>query len=70
LIAPAGVPAAIVSQLNGAIGAMLRQPESAQRLDSEGAEPWVLSSEAFARVIATEIEKWVRIARDANVRVE
>jgi tripartite-type tricarboxylate transporter receptor subunit TctC len=70
LIAPAGVPGPIVTRLNGEIDAILRQPESAQRLESEGAEPWPQSSEAMARVIATEIEKWRRVARDASVRVE
>jgi tripartite-type tricarboxylate transporter receptor subunit TctC len=70
LIAPAGVPGAIITQLNGEIGAILRNPESAQRLDSEGAEPWPLSSDAMARLIATEIDKWVRVARDANIRVD
>jgi len=70
LIAPAGVPSDIIGRLNSEIAAILRHPESAQRLDAEGAEPWVLTSEGFARVISTEIEKWVRIAREANVRAE
>ena len=47
-----------------------RELESAQRLDSEGAEPWPLSTQDFARVIATEIDKWVRVAREAGIRAE
>ena len=70
LLAPAGVPGPLLSRLNAEIGAILRQPESAQRLDSEGAEPWPLSTEAFARVIAAEIDKWVRVAREAGIRAE
>jgi len=70
LLAPAGVPAAILSRLNTEIGAILRNPESAQRLDSEGAEPWPLTTDGFARVIATEVDKWVRVAREAGIRAE
>jgi len=70
LLAPAGVPGAIIGRLNAEVAAVLRHPESAQRLDAEGAEPWVLTSDGFARVIAAEIEKWVRIAREANVRAQ
>ena len=70
ILAPAGVPTAIITRLNNEIAAILVQPESAQRLAAEGAEPWPLSSAAFAHVINTEIEKWRRVARDANIRAE
>ena len=70
LLAPAGVPQPILTRLNTEIGAILRHPESAQRLDSEGAEPWPLTNEGFARVIAAEIDKWVRVAREAGIRAE
>lgn len=70
LLAPAGVPAPVLTKLNAEIAAILRQPESAQRLSTEGAEPWVLTSSEFAGVIRKEIEKWTRVAREANIRVE
>jgi tripartite-type tricarboxylate transporter receptor subunit TctC len=70
ILAPAGVPAATLKRLNGEIGAILAEPESAQRLATEGAEPWPLSSAAFAQVIATELEKWARVAREANIKAE
>ena len=70
MLAPAGVPPAIVAKLNSEIGGIIQQPESAQRLEAEGAEPWPLSSAAFARVIASEIEKWSRVAREAGIKAE
>jgi tripartite-type tricarboxylate transporter receptor subunit TctC len=70
ILAPAGVPAPVIAKLNNEIAAILLQPESAQRLAAEGAEPWPLSSDAFGRVIKTEIEKWTRVAREANIRAE
>jgi tripartite-type tricarboxylate transporter receptor subunit TctC len=70
ILAPAGVRAPIIARLNGEIAAILKQPESAQRLESEGAEPWVLSSAEFAGVIAAELDKWARVARESNIRAE
>jgi tripartite-type tricarboxylate transporter receptor subunit TctC len=70
VLAPAGVPAAIVAKLNAEIAAILREPDSAQRLAAEGAEPLPLPSTEFARVLAAEIEKWKRVARESKIKAE
>jgi tripartite-type tricarboxylate transporter receptor subunit TctC len=70
VLAPAGVPAAIVDKLHTEITAILSQPDSAQRLAAEGAEPSTLSAAAFTRLLASEIEKWQRVARDAGIKVD
>jgi tripartite-type tricarboxylate transporter receptor subunit TctC len=70
MLAPAGVPAPIATRLNTEIGNIITQPDSAQRLAAEGAEPWPLSNEAYAKVIQSEIEKWTRVAREAGIRAE
>ncbi len=70
VLAPAGAPPAIVAKLGTEIAAVLNQPESAQRLAAEGALPSPLAGSGFERVLAAEIEKWRRVARDANIRVE
>jgi tripartite-type tricarboxylate transporter receptor subunit TctC len=70
VLAPTGVPATIVLRLDAEIGAILSQPESAQRLEAEGAAPAPLSSVGFARVLVSEIEKWKRVAHEANIKFE
>ena len=70
ILAPAGVPAPIVTRLNKEIIEISSQPEGAQRLEAEGAAPWALSRADFGRLIALEIEKWTRVAREANIRIE
>jgi len=70
MLAPAGVPAPIVDKLNTEISGIITQVDSAQRLAAEGAEPWPLSSAAYAKVIQTEIEKWTKVAREAGIRAE
>ena len=68
--APAGLPAPILKRLNSEIVGILNQPESAQRLSTEGAEPWPLDSAAFTQVLQAELEKWTRVAREIGIRVE
>ena len=70
VLAPAGLPVAIVAKLNAEIAAILGQPDSAQRLTTEGAEPSPLAGAAFARLLVSEIEKWRRVAREANIKAE
>ncbi len=70
ILAPAEVPSVIATRLNKEIGGILGQPESAQRLGAEGAEPWPLSNAEFALVIKTEIDKWTRVAREAQIRAD
>lgn len=70
LIVPAGVPAERVMRLNTDINRILSEPETAQKLAAEGAEPWMLSSAQFSRVVSSEVEKWTRVVREANIRPE
>ena len=70
VLGPAGIPAAVVARLHGDIAALLGQADSAKRLEAEGALPSPLPSADFARLLGGEIEKWTRVARDANIKVE
>ncbi|HEX2830785.1 MAG TPA: tripartite tricarboxylate transporter substrate binding protein [Burkholderiales bacterium] len=68
VLAPAAVPAAVVRILNTEMSGIITQPEAQQRLEAEGAAPWPMPPAEFARVIATEIEKWRRVAREAHIK--
>ena len=70
LLAPAGVPAPIVTRLNSDINAILREPEMAKRLTAEAAEPVIATSEAFGKLIADNITKWGRIAKESGIKAE
>ena len=70
VLAPPGVPAAIVAKWNRETAAVLGQPDAAQRLENDGAEPAPLASAEFARVLASEVERWKRVARESNIKAE
>jgi tripartite-type tricarboxylate transporter receptor subunit TctC len=70
VLAPFGVPDAIVVKLTAEIGGVLRDPDSAQQLEAQGAEPSPMPSAQFARVLASEVETWRRVARESNIKAE
>jgi tripartite-type tricarboxylate transporter receptor subunit TctC len=70
ILGPAGIPAPIVTRLNGVINAIVTEPEMAQRLVAEAAEPVTGTPEAFGKLIVNDIAKWARIAKEANIRAE
>jgi tripartite-type tricarboxylate transporter receptor subunit TctC len=70
VIAAAGVPNAIAEKLNREIGAVLGTPESKQRLENEGAEVATMSRAEFGRLLASEVDKWRRVARESGIKAE
>ena len=70
ILAPAGVPGPVVGRLNTEINAVLRDPDMAKRLVAEAAEPVVGTPEAFGKLIANDLVKWARIAKEASIKAE
>ena len=70
VLGPAGIPGPIVTRLNSEINAILGEPEMAKRLQTEAADPVIGPPEAFGKLIASEMVKWARIAKQAAIRAE
>jgi tripartite-type tricarboxylate transporter receptor subunit TctC len=68
--APAGVPAAILDQLNAAIAKVLELPDIRERYQQIATDVHVMSRAELAAWIRNEIEKWRKVAKSANVYVD
>lgn len=68
VLAPAKVPAAIISRLNAEINAIIAADDMRTRLGSEGAEVALMSPEAFTAMIRSEITKYRKVVRDRNLK--
>jgi tripartite-type tricarboxylate transporter receptor subunit TctC len=66
--APKDTPAEIVDKLNREINAALTDPAMKARLLDLGGSVLVGSSADFAKLIATETEKWGRVVKLAGVK--
>jgi tripartite-type tricarboxylate transporter receptor subunit TctC len=68
--APRNTPADIISKLNNEINAALASPVMKARLADQGATVLSGSPADFGRLIAEDTEKWGRVIRAANIKVE
>ena len=68
--APKGTPAAVIDKLNKEINAAFADPKMRARLAELGGTTLPGSSADFGRLIAGETEKWAKVIRIANIRVQ
>ena len=70
MFAPAGTPTAIITRLNSEIVSALKAPEIRDFITHEGAEPIGSSPREFSAHLRSEIERYTKVARAANLKVE
>ena len=70
LFGPAGMPPAIVVRLNVEVQKIMRSPEIEKRLETEGAKFVPMTPEQFASFQKTELAKWAKTVKDANIKVD
>jgi tripartite-type tricarboxylate transporter receptor subunit TctC len=70
LLAPAGTPKDIVNRLAAETQRILKLPDVHERIATLGAEPVGSTPEQFAAHIKSEIAKWAKVIREANVELQ
>ncbi|HEY8357726.1 MAG TPA: tripartite tricarboxylate transporter substrate binding protein [Ramlibacter sp.] len=70
VVAPAGTPPAIVARLNAEITAALNNEQVKASMRSLGVEPAPTTPEAFDAYIRAETQKWARVIRTANIKID
>jgi len=70
LFAPAGTPREIVMRLHADSVRALTQPATRERLEGVGLKPAPNTPEEFAQFIRSELDRWAKVAKAANLRPE
>jgi tripartite-type tricarboxylate transporter receptor subunit TctC len=68
LFAPAGTPRDIVSTLNAAANASLKQPDIVDRLRKSAAERWPGTPEDLATLVKAELEMYGKVAKEIGLQ--
>jgi tripartite-type tricarboxylate transporter receptor subunit TctC len=70
MFAPARTHKDVVAKLNAQVVKILADPEMAQRMASQGAEPRSTTPEELARFMRVESERWKKVIKTANIKLE
>lgn len=70
ILAPAGTPNEVIERLNREITQVSRKPEYEARLRSLSIEPSVASPAEFDAFIRSEIARWAKVVKAANIEPE
>jgi tripartite-type tricarboxylate transporter receptor subunit TctC len=67
VFAPAGTRPDVVGKINGELQRMLSDPMVRQRMAKEGADPVGSTPQQFAVRVASEVDKWAKVAKSAGL---
>jgi tripartite-type tricarboxylate transporter receptor subunit TctC len=69
VVAAAGTPKEVVGRLNTEIIKALSTPEMRENLTKQGAEVYTMTSEQLGNWLRTEIAKWAKVVKTANLKL-
>ncbi len=70
IMAPKGVPAAVVTRINSEVVGILETPEMKARLEGLGALVWPVGPEQLLSTIKSDLARWSRIVKESGAKVD
>ncbi len=70
VMAPAGVPKAIIDKLRAAIVNAVNSPEVRERFTALSVEPRTTTPEQFRALLASDVKRWAKVVKGAGIHIE
>ncbi len=70
LMAPKGTPEPVLARLRAAVGEILKEKDTIEKMHALGLEPGDADSAALSRRIVADIARWTAVAKAANIKPE
>jgi tripartite-type tricarboxylate transporter receptor subunit TctC len=70
MLAPAGTPPAIVDKISADVREVLAQPDTSQKLISQGATPMGTTPAAFKARIESDRQRYGRVIQERGIRID
>jgi tripartite-type tricarboxylate transporter receptor subunit TctC len=67
---PAGIPKPIIDRISAEIRKLVARPDTKEKLNALGSEPFYNTPEQTAALVKSDIAKYGKIIKDANIKVE
>jgi tripartite-type tricarboxylate transporter receptor subunit TctC len=68
LIAPAGLPPAVLAKINAEVTRIIKDPAMQKKLAAQGVLPIASTPAEFTAAIKTEQDKWAQVIKAANIK--
>jgi len=70
MFAPAGTPQEIIDKISSEMARILAMPEIVERLVNQGLEPFISNPEQFAALLQSDMAKFAKLIKDANIKAD
>jgi tripartite-type tricarboxylate transporter receptor subunit TctC len=70
MFVPAKTPKSVIDRLNRALNTIVAEPAIREKLLAQGAEGVGGTPEALTRIVATELPRWAKLAKDAGIKAD
>jgi tripartite-type tricarboxylate transporter receptor subunit TctC len=70
MLAPAGTPKAVVDRLQKELSAIMSSEDTKKMFADQGADAEMTGSDEFGKFIIAETEKWGKVVRESNIKIE
>ena len=66
----AAAPKDVIAKLNAEVNAILKSPDVVETLAKQGLQPTGGTPEDLAAITSSDLERWAKVIRDANIRAD
>jgi len=70
MFVPARTPKPVIERLNRVLNSIVAEPAIREKLLAQGAEGVGGTADALGKIVAAELPKWAKLAKDANIKAD
>jgi tripartite-type tricarboxylate transporter receptor subunit TctC len=70
MFVPAKTPKPVIEKLNKALNTIVQEPDIKEKLLAQGSEGAGGPPEALGKIVSTELVKWAKVVKEAQVHVD
>jgi tripartite-type tricarboxylate transporter receptor subunit TctC len=70
ILGPAGMPKALVDRINADVAEQLRAADVVAHFKEQGADPLILSPDAFLKMLEDDVQKWAKVVKSSGARID
>lgn len=70
VVGPAGIPGDVIGRLNGTLIRALNSEDIREEFKKQYVEAWPSTAEEFSRIVRNSHDKWGKVIRQANIKLE